>query len=116
MAATRRPHRARPHDGGAPRGHARLIERARAECDCVVVSIFVNPLQFDREDDLARYPRTIDADLDLCESLGTDVVFVPTPAEMYPSPPVVRWMWASSAIICAGVIVPAISAASRRWC
>ena len=73
--------------GALHAGHARLIERARNDSDCVVVSIFVNPLQFDRQDDLARYPRTFDADLDLCESLGTDVVFAPTPAEMYPAPP-----------------------------
>src|SRR5687767_4271658 len=72
--------------GALHAGHARLIERARADCDCVVVSIFVNPLQFDRDDDLARYPRTIDADLVLCETLGTDVVFMPTTAEMYPAP------------------------------
>jgi pantoate--beta-alanine ligase len=75
-----------PTMGALHAGHARLIERARTECSCVAVSIFVNPLQFDRDDDLARYPRTIDADLVLCESLGTDIVFMPTTAEMYPSP------------------------------
>jgi len=53
----------------------------------VVVSIFVNPLQFDRADDLARYPRPLDADLSLCEALGVDIVFAPAPEEIYPEPP-----------------------------
>ena len=53
--------------GALHRGHAALIERARAECDVVIVTIFVNPLQFDRADDLERYPRTLDADMALCE-------------------------------------------------
>ena len=54
--------------GALHAGHARLIEQARGECDDVVVSIFVNPLQFDRQDDLGAYPRTLDSDLALCES------------------------------------------------
>ena len=76
-----------PTMGALHAGHARLIERARRACGCLVVSIFVNPLQFDREDDLARYPRSREADLDLCASLGADVVFSPTVEEMYPAPP-----------------------------
>ena len=76
-----------PTMGALHAGHARLIERARAECRTVVVSIFVNPLQFDRADDLARYPRPFDADLALCGNLGVDVVFAPAPAVMYPQPP-----------------------------
>jgi pantoate--beta-alanine ligase len=76
-----------PTMGALHAGHARLIESARAECHTVVVSIFVNPLQFDRADDLARYPRPLGADLSLCERLGVDVVFAPAPAEMYPEPP-----------------------------
>lgn len=75
-----------PTMGALHAGHARLIERARAECGCVVVSLFVNPLQFDREDDLARYPRTFEADRDLCGSLGVDVIFSPAVTEMYPAP------------------------------
>jgi pantoate--beta-alanine ligase len=51
------------------------------------VSIFVNPLQFDRPDDLQRYPRSLDADLALCRSLGVELVFAPTVDEMYPTPP-----------------------------
>ena len=76
-----------PTMGALHAGHARLIETARAECHTVAVSIFVNPLQFDRADDLARYPRPFEADRALCESLGVDVVFAPTPADMYPEPP-----------------------------
>lgn len=77
-----------PTMGALHAGHARLIESARAACDAVVVSIFVNPLQFDRQDDLERYPRTLEDDLELCRSLKVDVVFAPAAAEMYPVPPV----------------------------
>jgi pantoate--beta-alanine ligase len=76
-----------PTMGALHAGHARLIEQARHDCATVVVSIFVNPLQFDRADDLARYPRPIEADLALCERLGVDIVFAPTAPEMYPVPP-----------------------------
>jgi pantoate--beta-alanine ligase len=76
-----------PTMGALHAGHARLIEQARRECDHVVVSIFVNPLQFDRADDLARYPRTTDQDLALCRSLGVDAVFLPGASEMYPDEP-----------------------------
>ena len=76
-----------PTMGALHAGHARLIEQARRECEAVAVSIFVNPLQFDRADDLARYPRPFDADLALCETRSVDVVFAPTPADMYPEPP-----------------------------
>jgi pantoate--beta-alanine ligase len=76
-----------PTMGALHAGHARLIERARADCLTVVVSIFVNPLQFDRADDLARYPRPFQADLSLCNALGVDVLFAPAPEEIYPEPP-----------------------------
>jgi pantoate--beta-alanine ligase len=76
-----------PTMGALHAGHGRLIETARAACQVVVVSIFVNPLQFDRGEDLTRYPRTLDEDLDLCRTLGADIVFTPGAAEMYPSPP-----------------------------
>jgi pantoate--beta-alanine ligase len=73
--------------GALHAGHASLMAAARRECERVVVSIFVNPLQFDRPDDLARYPRRLDADLELCGTLGVDVVFSPESTEMYPVPP-----------------------------
>ena len=77
-----------PTMGALHAGHKRLIDLARSECDLVIVSIFVNPLQFDRQDDLERYPRTLDADVALCSASGVDVVFAPSSLEMYPSPPV----------------------------
>lgn len=73
-----------PTMGALHAGHCRLIELARRECGFVVVSIFVNPLQFDRLDDLARYPRTLEADLALCASAGADVIFAPTVDDLYP--------------------------------
>ena len=75
-----------PTMGALHEGHASLIRQARAECATVVVSIFVNPIQFDRPEDLERYPRSLDVDSALCASLGVDVVFAPSVAEMYPSP------------------------------
>jgi pantoate--beta-alanine ligase len=76
-----------PTMGALHAGHTRLIETARAECDLVIVSIFVNPLQFDRPEDLEKYPRALQPDVDLCSALGVDVVFAPSVAEMYPEPP-----------------------------
>lgn len=76
-----------PTMGALHEGHARLIETARQHGDHVIVSIFVNPLQFDRKDDLDRYPRTLDADLRICSDLGVELVFAPTPGEMYPVEP-----------------------------
>lgn len=76
-----------PTMGALHAGHGALIGRARAECGFVVVSIFVNPTQFDRQDDYDRYPRTLDADLDFCGDRGVDLVFAPEPGEMYPEPP-----------------------------
>jgi pantoate--beta-alanine ligase len=65
-------------------GHASLMRRARAENDVVLVSIFVNPLQFGANEDLAVYPRDLDSDISLCETEGVDVVFHPDVTEMYP--------------------------------
>jgi pantoate--beta-alanine ligase len=73
-----------PTMGALHRGHAALVERCRSENECAVVSIFVNPSQFNDPKDLARYPNTLEADLALLEKLGVDDVFVPTAAEMYP--------------------------------
>jgi len=79
-----------PTMGALHAGHESLIERARRECATVVVSVFVNPLQFDRKDDLDRYPRTLDADTALCRSLGVDILFNPPVGEMYPVQPICR--------------------------
>lgn len=76
-----------PTMGALHRGHAALIEEARQRGGSVAVSIFVNPLQFDRREDLERYPRTLEADLRICNDLAVDLVFVPSAVEMYPAPP-----------------------------
>jgi pantoate--beta-alanine ligase len=65
-------------------GHAQLIRAARRRAEQVVVTIFVNPLQFGPNEDLDRYPRTLDADLDVCRAEGADIVFAPTPDVIYP--------------------------------
>ena len=78
-----------PTMGALHRAHLTLIDRARAECGTVVVTIFVNPLQFDRPDDLSSYPRDLGRDLRLCERHGADLAFAPTAREMYPRPPVI---------------------------
>lgn len=75
-----------PTMGALHEGHASLMTRARAECGLVVVSIFVNPTQFDKPDDLARYPRTPERDLAVCASRDVDIVFAPAVEEMYPRP------------------------------
>jgi pantoate--beta-alanine ligase len=66
-------------------GHAALLRAARAECDHVVATIFVNPLQFGPNEDFDRYPRTIEADLALLRECGTDLAFLPGVDEMYPT-------------------------------
>ncbi|MFN0164786.1 MAG: pantoate--beta-alanine ligase [Bryobacteraceae bacterium] len=73
-----------PTMGALHRGHASLVERCRRENEIVVVSIFVNPSQFNDPKDLQRYPRTLDDDLALLTDLGADDVILPSAAEMYP--------------------------------
>ncbi len=70
--------------GALHEGHATLIREARARADHVLVTIFLNPLQFGPREDLSRYPRTFDADRALCAREGVDVVFAPTPDVVYP--------------------------------
>jgi pantoate--beta-alanine ligase len=79
-----------PTMGFLHEGHLRLVDRARDLADVVVVSIFVNPLQFGPSEDLDRYPRDLERDRVLAQTRGVEVLFVPGGADMYPSEPVVR--------------------------
>jgi pantoate--beta-alanine ligase len=73
-----------PTMGALHAGHAALLHAARAECAAVITTNFVNPMQFGPTEDLARYPRTLDADLALCEAAGVDVVWAPAVEDVYP--------------------------------
>jgi pantoate--beta-alanine ligase len=73
-----------PTMGALHAGHRRLIETARRESGFVVASIFVNPTQFDRDEDYSSYPRTLARDLEFCATHGVDAVFAPPVEEMYP--------------------------------
>lgn len=75
-----------PTMGALHAGHASLIRKSVAENDVTVVSIFVNPTQFNDKNDLQNYPRTLEADCQLIESIGGTYVFAPTVAEVYPEP------------------------------
>ena len=73
-----------PTMGALHNGHGALIKASAAECDVTVVSVFLNPIQFGKNEDLAKYPVRLEADVKLAESMGADYVFAPSVAEMYP--------------------------------
>ncbi|MFN8544536.1 MAG: pantoate--beta-alanine ligase [Candidatus Binatia bacterium] len=73
-----------PTMGALHEGHVALVAEARKRCDRAVVSVFVNPIQFDRRDDFEKYPRTIDDDARICAEAGADAIYTPAPGAMYP--------------------------------
>ncbi|PVZ83346.1 pantoate--beta-alanine ligase [Serratia sp. S1B] len=73
-----------PTMGNLHEGHMTLVDEARARADVVVVTIFVNPMQFERPDDLSRYPRTLQEDSEKLNRRNVDLIFAPSPAEIYP--------------------------------
>jgi pantoate--beta-alanine ligase len=75
-----------PTMGALHNGHLSLVEQAGSECSFVVVSIFVNPTQFNDKEDLARYPRNLEKDLELLSNVKCDLVFAPSVEEVYPEP------------------------------
>lgn len=75
-----------PTMGALHEGHLSLITKAREQNDLVVVSVFVNPIQFNNKEDLAKYPRTVEADCEKLAAAGADIAFVPSVEEMYPEP------------------------------
>jgi pantoate--beta-alanine ligase len=92
--------------GALHEGHAELLRRARGRADSLIVTVFLNPLQFGAHEDLAKYPRTLDADLDLCRREGADLVFAPGPDVVYPDgEPGIR--------VCAGRLGEVLEGASR---
>jgi pantoate--beta-alanine ligase len=75
-----------PTMGALHKGHMSLIEKSKKENNITIVSIFINPLQFDDQEDLKDYPRVLEKDLKICEKLSVDIVFIPSKEEMYPKP------------------------------
>lgn len=95
-----------PTMGALHAGHKSLIDRARRECDFVVVSVFVNPTQFNNANDLQTYPRTVEADCRLLEAAGVDVAFVPSVEEVYPEPDTRQFELGSVAEVMEGAMRP----------
>jgi len=95
-----------PTMGALHDGHIALINQARQENDVVVCSIFVNPVQFNNPDDLARYPRTLDVDQAMLEPAGCDVIFAPAADEMYPEPPMLTLHFGELETVMEGAMRP----------
>jgi len=95
-----------PTMGALHQGHYSLVQTARELNDIVVVSIFVNPLQFNNSSDLTNYPRTLASDLEALERLGVDVVYLPSESDMYPQKPEVSVGFGNMAKVMEGQFRP----------
>ena len=95
-----------PTMGALHAGHASLVKRCVAENDAAVVSVFVNPTQFNDQNDLAKYPRTLEADCRLLEECGAAFVFAPTVEEMYPEPDTRQFSYAPLDTVMEGAFRP----------
>lgn len=95
-----------PTMGALHAGHISLVDRARKENDMVVVSVFVNPTQFNNAEDLATYPRTEEADCAKLEAAGVDVAFIPSVDEVYPEPDTRRFDLGEVAAVMEGAMRP----------
>ncbi|GAB3498730.1 pantoate--beta-alanine ligase [Spirosoma knui] len=95
-----------PTMGALHEGHISLIEAAKRENDLVISSVFVNPVQFNNADDLARYPRTLDDDLKQLETAGCDIVFAPSVDEMYAESPIMKLSFGELETVLEGAFRP----------
>ncbi len=95
-----------PTMGALHEGHLSLVRQAKRESEIVVVSIFVNPIQFNNSDDLQKYPRDLDRDLDLLKEVGCDIVFAPSEAEMYPENPTESYAFGDLETVMEGAFRP----------
>lgn len=95
-----------PTMGALHDGHFSLVREARKANDLLVVSVFVNPLQFNNDQDLINYPRSLQADVDLLRKYGADVVYAPEPGQMYPEKPVVSLTFGPMADVMEGSFRP----------
>ena len=104
-----------PTMGALHAGHASLVKRCVAENDVTVVSIFVNPTQFNDKNDLAKYPRSLEADCELLEACGATFAFAPSVEEMYPQPDTRRFSYPPLDTVMEGKYRPDTSTACARW-
>jgi len=95
-----------PTMGALHRGHAELMRKAKEENTFVVVSIFVNPTQFNNPNDLRSYPRTLAQDLETCQAMGVDLVFTPEVEEIYPEPDTRTFNFGHLAMVMEGAFRP----------